>query len=548
MNRLDDSQVKIKKGQHLGVYTRFDMPESIQNLESTVDSILDAGETAWNQLSLQQARTAYAQLESIRNRLAILDAQFISAFDKELPLKDHKRIQWLSRECGVAVRDARERVQDSPRIHANKKEQHSSKQFMPKLCALTRSGKAGQYAVAKVDRAIRSLPTKLQNEVAQKSDEKIAKLIEQCGPNSIDSLGLHLRKMIGEDEYDDSDRARLRGITVSKQGADGMSSIRGKVTPRLAAVLQRLFADHAKAGDLVNRMDPETFPADSPSKDFAALADPRSPEQRRHDALEAALFAGFTRLQVPTASADNKDLGEVRNLMAGMVKESKISSDGVLQPENPERNDYGVPQLSTEGLLPRRGSTTIVAVTTLEELLRGHGNAFTDGGIHCSLQSLIAGTDCSDLYLQVLDFEEQTLHLGRSRRLGSLSQYLALLGEERISSAPGTSAPAAFCDVHHIQSWESGGETNLDNLTLVDRHVHSQTDDQRNRTDQWHSYRGAEGTNSSPKNNGTSNNVGTRKKVRWQPPDGARSQNTGAENLHPDAQMMKPGHQRPGVA
>lgn len=548
MSCLDDSQVEINKSQHLGVDTCFDMPKSIQNLELTVDSILDAGEAAWNRLSLQEARTTYAQLESIRNRLAILDAQFISAFDKELPLKDHKRIQWLNRECGVAVRDARERVQASKRIHANEIEQRSSKQFMPKLCALTRSGKAGQYAVAKVDRAIRSLPTKLQDELTQKSDEKVAKLIEQCAPNSVDSLGLHLRKMIGEDEYDDSDRARLRSITVSKQGADGMSLIRGKVTPRLAAVLQRLFADHAKAGDLANRMDLESFPAGSPPKDFAALADPRSPDQRRHDALEAALFAGFTRLQTPVASPESNDLGEVRNLMTGLVKDSGLSSENVQQPVDPERNNYGVPQLSAEGLLPRRGSTTIVAVTTLEELLQGRGDAFTDGGIHCSLQSLIASTDCGDLYLQVLDFEEQTLHLGRSRQLGSLSQYLALLGEERISTAPGTSAPAAFCDVHHIHSWESGGETNLDNLTLVDRHVHSQTDDQRNRTDQWHSYRGAEGTNSSPKNNDTSNNDGTWKKVRWQPPDGARSQKTSAENLHPDAQMMKSGRQRPSVA
>ena len=46
MNGLDVSQVEIKKSQHLGVDTCFDMPKSIQNLELTVDSILDAGEAA----------------------------------------------------------------------------------------------------------------------------------------------------------------------------------------------------------------------------------------------------------------------------------------------------------------------------------------------------------------------------------------------------------------------------------------------------------------------------------------------------------------------
>lgn len=230
------------------------------------------------------------------------------------------------------------------------------------------------------------------------------------------------------------------------------------------------------------------------------------------------------------------------------------------------------PAVNSNGLVPRRGSTTLVAVTSLEELLQGKGDAFTDGGIHCSLESLIEGVDCRDLYLQILDFEGQTLHLGRSRRLGALSQYLALLGEERISTAPGTSAPAAFCDIHHIRSWESGGETNLDNLTLVDKHVHSTTDDKRIRNDRWRSYPqykdadAAIGDFGEPKisdglgepgmhaahsglsrDDSLSNNTGNGySKVRWEPPDGHRSQGQGRKNLHPDAQPIK--RQRPGVA
>ena len=48
-------------------------------------------------------------------------------------------------------------------------------------------------------------------------------------------MGLHVPKIIGEDDYDDSDRARLRGISVGKQGADGMRAIWDEVTPRFAA-------------------------------------------------------------------------------------------------------------------------------------------------------------------------------------------------------------------------------------------------------------------------------------------------------------------------
>lgn len=40
-------------------------------------------------------------------------------------------------------------------------------------------------------------------------------------------------------------------------------------------------------------------------------------------------------------------------------------------------------------------------------------------------------------------------------------------GRRRRSSAPGSSTPAAMCDMHHIQSWSTGGKTDLPNLTFV---------------------------------------------------------------------------------
>lgn len=526
-------QSSSPNGVQRGVGTGVDLLTSMHILESLVEALIEGDSSAWGSLSLQQAREMYTRLESARNRLVLVDAQFMHAFDKELPLMDHKRCQWLNRECGVAMRDARERIQAARRIYTGAIDARLedgtddgtiSRHFMPQLSTQSRTGHAGQYAVSKVDRAIRSLPAKVQDEATKAADEPVAKLIAQGGPNTVDDLAMQLRRLIDEDEYDDSDRARLRGITISKQGADGMSSIRGKVTPRFAAALQRLFADHAKAGDLADRMGHKSS---SDSEDanaaFDSLSDPRSPEQRRHDALEAAVFGGFNRLSPRKATGGSSGADD---------RSSQLGEEGT--PAD------SIPALKTDGLLTRRGSTTIVAVTTLQELLQGHGDAFTDGGIHCSLESLIGGTECNDLYLQILDLEGQTLHLGRSRRLGSLSQYLALLGEERISTAPGTSAPAAFCDIHHIKSWESGGGTDLDNLTLVDKHVHSQTDDAKSRKDKWRSY--------SPREHAPNSGQTTTRppKVRWEPPDGHRVAGESGSNLHPDAKPRR--WKRPGVA
>lgn len=513
-----------------GVDDQNNLLAALDQIEVAIASMLDKGEAGWQSLSLDRAREAYGRLEAVRNQMAAIDADFISAFDNDLPLKEHKRVQWLHRECRVSARDARERVQAFSVLCPPESASGGSSLYMPQFAGLAREGKAGQYTAAKVHRAVKSLPAKLQTEVAKAADGYIAALIEQGGPNAVDSLGLHLRKMIGQDEYNDDDRARLRSITVGKQGPDGMSSIRGKVSPRFAAALQRLFADHAKAGDLADRMcaAPNDGGSDGGTP-FDPVTDPRSPEQRRHDALEAAVFGGFCRDDGESWS--NRESGSTRNDVEAEAWNGDFSST--------------VPAISSRGLTPRRGSTTLVAVTTLQELMQQSGDAFTDGGIHCSLESLIGGVECTDFYLQILDLEEQTLHLGRSRRLGSLSQYLALLGEERISTAPGTSAPAAFCDIHHIRSWESGGETNLDNLTLVDRHVHSQTDDLRIRTDRWRSYSRTENQTSMTNNSRETNSSREASKVRWEPPDGHLSHRSQRKNLHPDAQ---PFRRRPGVA
>lgn len=285
-------QPTVASAAEVSVGNKDDMQLVLGQIEATVEAMLDGGEAGWRALSLDEARDIYARLERVRNRFAVVDAHFMQAFDNQIPIKEDKRCQWLNRECGVAARDARERVQAAARLHPGNFEDRESEQFMPHLAALTRDGLAGQYAVAKVDRAVKSLPRKFQAEAAKSSDEYVAKLIAQGGPNSVDSLGLHLRRLVGADDYDDSDRARMRGITVGKQGPDGMSHIRGKITPRFAAGLQRLFADHSKAGDLADRMLGETgSDSDGGGSGFDASTDPRSPEQRRHDALEAALFA-----------------------------------------------------------------------------------------------------------------------------------------------------------------------------------------------------------------------------------------------------------------
>lgn len=59
------------------------------------------------------------------------------------------------------------------------------------------------------------------------------------------------------------------------------------------------------------------------------------------------------------------------------------------------------------------------------------------------------------------------LHLGRTKRLASREQRLALIAALHGCSRPGCNAPASMCAVHHVLDYRKNGITDLTNLTLA---------------------------------------------------------------------------------
>jgi uncharacterized protein DUF222/HNH endonuclease len=67
----------------------------------------------------------------------------------------------------------------------------------------------------------------------------------------------------------------------------------------------------------------------------------------------------------------------------------------------------------------------------------------------------------------VLDARGAVLHLGRTRRLASPAQRLALAARDRGCSFPACDRPPDWCETHHVHSWADGGTTDLNNTTLL---------------------------------------------------------------------------------
>ena len=57
-------------------------------------------------------------------------------------------------------------------------------------------------------------------------------------------------------------------------------------------------------------------------------------------------------------------------------------------------------------------------------------------------------------------------------RLFNETQRLALIARDRGCSFPTCDAPPAWCEAHHVREWADGGETSLDNGTLVCKYHH----------------------------------------------------------------------------
>jgi Domain of unknown function (DUF222) len=111
---------------------------------------------------------------------------------------------------------------------------------------------------------------------------------------------------------------------------------------------------------------------------------------------------------------------------------------------------------------------TVIVSTTLAELESAAGQAVTGAGTLLPIPDLIRMAPHAHHYLSIFDGNGEPLYLGRSRRTASPAQRIVLYARDRGCTAPGCTASAYLCQVHHANGdWIEGGETNINDLTLA---------------------------------------------------------------------------------
>ena len=289
---------------------------------------------------------------------------------------------------------------------------------LPNVAAAQARGQIGSEHVRTIEKFFNELPSRIDAQTRDQAEADLARIATGLGPTQFRAAADRLALVLNQDGDlpDEADRARRRFLTIDKQDAGGMSRFHGLLDPEARATLDAVLAKLAAPG--MCNPDDEAPCVDGEPTDAAVQGDARSPGQRNHDALKA----------MGRAVLASGELGRHNGLPA-----------------------------------------TIIVTATLQDLQSGAGVAATGGGSLLPMRDVIRLASQSHHYLVIYDkHTRQPLYCGRAKRFATPGQRIVLHALERGCTRPGCTAPAYWCQVHHVDDWVAdNGETNINDLTLA---------------------------------------------------------------------------------
>jgi Domain of unknown function (DUF222)/HNH endonuclease len=367
---------------------------------------------------------ALERLETARRQQAVSSHDLIAGLAKEDPADVggpvHKVIaDWLRISPAEARRRMRNAEQLAPRTTI------TGEQLPPELPATAQAWRAGmldEQHLRVIQTFCRDLPVDTPVDTAERAERFLAHEASKLRPDQLEKVANRCAVLINPDgKFSDDDRARQRGFSWCGQRRDGMSIGKLVASPELRANLDAWLARFAAPG-MCNPDDQTPCVTGEPDQ-VVAGKDLRSHAQRQHDALNALV-----------------------------------------------RGQLGDPKLGVHNGLP----VTVVVSTTLQELTAATGQAVTGGGTLLPMSDVIRMASHAYHYLAVFDdHQNRPLYLGRSHRIASPDQRVVLYAKDRGCTAPGCDVPGYWTEVHHVDEWARGGQTNIDKLTLACKPDHN---------------------------------------------------------------------------
>ena len=297
--------------------------------------------------------------------------------------------------------------------------------LLPTTAGKVRDGEIGPEHVTVIRDFFHQLPIAVPANERDRAEQMLGEMAADLRPDQLQKAADNIAARINPDgTFSDIDRARKRGFSWAPQGSDGMSQGTLIATPELRATIDAVIAKLGAPG--MCNPDDATPTVDGEPPEETVRRDTRSAAQRAHDALTAmgrALLASGT-------------LGQHRGL-----------------------------------------PTSIIVRTTLQDMESAAGKANTGGGTWLPMRDVIRMASSAYHYLVVFDkHSNRPLYLGRTR-IASGDQRVVLYARDGGCTAPGCDKPGYWCEVHHMDRWAGGGETEPDNLAFACTPDHKLTEE-----------------------------------------------------------------------
>jgi hypothetical protein len=379
-----------------------------------------AGARTWSR-SPEEVRAALAEATRLGHALEAVRLDLVrasvAADDGAEPGRETR--QWMQAELRVSAGRARGDVENAALLDPDTG-------TLRQMGAALAAGQVSRDHVDVARAALAGVPTRLLDRHRARVDALVTEHATWFTPRDLRTTTAHLVGVLAPHPEDRLDPfAEERRMAAIDRDTTGMTQLRAQLPGEAGlffhAVLDQLSAPgrglDGDGGDAV----PQPLPG---------ITDPRTPAQRTADALV---------------------------LMAGLAAAS--------------------PDAGTRGAEPPR----LVVHASVDQLAWVPGSPATPPGLAtCEtggpLSAALLQRLACDAVLQVviLDSAGAVVEMRDPGRLANRAMRRALAARDGGCAFPGCSAPAAWCDAHHVVFWSRGGKTVLDNLVLLCARHHTE--------------------------------------------------------------------------
>lgn len=398
---------------------------ALEGFAGALDQLIDAVEAGGlDHFDSEELLDFMRSFERVRNKMSVVDHRVVADCDRR-EMADHLTCRntksLLTHVLRLSPHEASRRVRAAAAVGTRTTMLGERLDpLRPDLAELQRAGVVSSEQVAIVESCLDELdrPGLVTAEV-QAAERLMTGYAVEFGPRELRRIGAHLVDVVNPDGSVPRDRINFerRHLELRRNG-DGSYSLSGRLTGPVGAalfsVLQPLARPRVDSAEVTVRRSAGPLAADAPK-------DPRTNGMRMHDALD--------------------------DVCARLLRSGGLPDSG------------GTP-------------TTLIVTLSAEDLSRRLGFGETSDGTLIPIPQLLQLASEADIIPVVLNQSGLLLEMGRSRRVATKNQTLALIARDGGCSFPGCAHPPEWCDRHHIKEWISGGATSVSNLTLLCRYHH----------------------------------------------------------------------------